>query len=425
MKRLIRMAIAGSTGLFVGAAMAGAPGTGGFGQYSVTGGTPSGCPAGATCTPLVASSNGFMQQSVAVTSGVGAGNTYIQTVITGNGVTTTNPAALAFSNETFVGATSNSGALASQGKVNLTSAGLAGAGSTTSTLARGNLAITGTAAQVRAGTADATGIRINQVLTTAYNGGTTIDANGNPNYIGQLTGAGDSAGRFDYDGFSANLENATNAATFAPHISMVFDYASLSNGSSYSNMNEYTNLAGVGYMKVVRVNGDFTSDSGTLTLPDSQSIAYAAGDDIQVTLMQNAALGGGPFGFPASTTANPFATAAHGSANGWQQAQHYTNYTSGASIEWVNDVTTNSTADTNQAAYNNSGMSGLAALVAFTPVQSYTYTGVAPTAPSGLLSWANWNSNFGTAPRANTKITNTSTGVQALLSPTLYTVAFP
>jgi len=206
----------------------------------------------------------------------------------------------------------------------------------------------------------------------------------------------------------------------------VFDYASDQAGGSFMEMNEY-NGSTTPYVgqSAVRTSGAFTEGSGTLSLPDGQTIAYAAGDDIAVTLGQYSALGGGPFGFPNSTTAAPFATGGHGTPNGMQQIQHYTNYTSGQTIAWTNDTVANSTPDPLQATYNDSGMSGLTALVSFTPVTSYTYTGTAPTAPTGLLSWSYWNTNFGTAPKATTKITNTSTGVQALLQPTTYTIAFP
>jgi len=425
MKRLIRLAVAGSAGLVAGAALAGAPGTNqNFGQYTVTAGVPSGCVQGAVCTTLVPSSNGFMQQRVDVTAGVGSGSSYIRTVIVDNGVSipgtfTDNVGGhLNFQDETFVGASSNSGNLAAQGNVNLTTVNSPGAGYVKSTLARGNLAVTGTIDDVRSGAADATGIRIQEVLGTQYYGGTTTDAGGNPVLVGQLAGSGDPNARFDFGTFAGT--------TLSPHLSFTFDFASMADGSSYMKMNEFggsgTTFNGV---TARRSSGNFTAGSGTLTLPDGSTVGYSAGDDIAVTLLQNPVFGI----YPAGNTAAPFQTGGHGTANGYMQVQHITNYTSGESAEWVNDDSSPSPTDPTEPTYNNAGMAGLTALVSFTPVDVVTYTGTAPTYYNGTTgistNWAYWDTNFGTAPRALIKIVNATTGVQGLIQSTLYSVAFP
>jgi hypothetical protein len=296
------------------------------------------------------------------------------------------------------------------------------------------LTITGTIADVKAGIADdvtAAGpgdpasVRIQQVLSTQYNGGTTTDAGGNPVLMTQYTSAttlnpGNSqASSFDFGTFAGT--------TIAPEMSFVFDFAGLHDGTSkYMSMNEY-NGSGTpfGYVTARASQGQFTENGGVLTLMDGTTLAYSAGDNIAVTLAELPSLGR----FPNPSNANPYQTAAHGSVNGWIEVQHLFNRSTAQEKEAtaMNDTTIRLPVDTLQPSYNNSGMAGIDGLVSFTPVHGYTYTGTTPTNTAGnLQDWSNyWDSNFGSAPRAWTVVTDASTGVETLLSPTTYSIAFP
>jgi len=451
---------AGSAGLIMaGAALAQAPGTGGFGQYTVSGGTPaltggasSNCIGGATCTPLVAASAGFLQDLVSVTAGVGAGSSYILTLVTQDSGVTAAPSGLNFSDESYVGANSNSANLAVQSNVQLGGNGngpgtaSAGVGNALALIARGSLVQTGTVAQVQAGTADALsndqlGIRISQQ--------------------NDFTSFTNSAGNAQADANGVRSEN--------------FSYVSLLNDNNvgtdgvYMVENMYgTNIDGGQYTDR-ESSGVFTgcaTNPCTLTLPNGATVTYNAGDDIAVSWMDNKAFGGvaaGGFGYPNGTNTGPVSsggttqtTTGGGSGNAINDTETFINRTTLAADEtapayvayqaaltaydanpnalnlatleadyttaegvsttnaiqhFSNGVTQNTPIDPTQATENgytnNSGESGLAQGVTFNVVNQ---TGSA-TNTNGWGPY--WSTNFGNVPQSFSW--NTSTA--ALVSP--------
>ena len=162
-----------------------------------------------------------------------------------------------------------------------------------------------------------------------------------------------------------------------------------------------------GDVTVRRSSGDFTVGSGVLTLPDGQTVAYADGDDVAVSLMDNGSLGGGTFGFPTTGTA----TGNSGSVNANIQAQTFRNYTQGTQASFVNSATRQ--VATNGAVIDG-GLTGYPQVL-FAPVVTAT---VASAWPS-----ANWNTSlFGTAPVV---VVTNATNNAADIAPTSMTQAFP
>jgi hypothetical protein len=334
-----------------------------------------------------------------------AQGTFYRTIILDNNATATDAAgvtALGFRNETFTNTISNSGDLASEGVVSLAApvgTATAGAGSTSSVtlagttlptnstvavLARGDLATTGTIADIKNGLADATGIKILQ----AHDFGVDTDAGGN--VTTEIVGkSGSMAVNFQFlsQGEAAAQEDRSN-------------YMRLDQG-------RFAGTDVPGDVTVRRSSGDFTVGAGVLTLPDGQTVAYSDGDDVAVSLMDNGSLGGGTFGFPTTGTA----TGNSGSVNANIQAEHFRNYTTGAQASYVNSsqrqVATN-------GAVIEGGLTGYPQIL-FAPVVTASAASPWPA--------ANWNTGlFGTAPVVT--VTN-STDAATDLAPTSMTQAFP
>jgi hypothetical protein len=275
-------------------------------------------------------------------------------------------------------------------------------------IARGSLATTGTTAQILAGTADPTGIKILQAhdfgVDTDASGVVTTEVTGKSGSMQvnfQFLSQGEAAAQEDRDNFM-RLDQGRFAGTD-------------------------TN----GDMTVRRTSGVFTtigahndgSGHGVLELPDHQTLLYAAGDDISTTWVDNGTLGGGTFGYPTTGTA----VGNSASANGVNQTQSFRNYSDAqryldnpadpavlnggvSGVEWVND--------SQRFVATNSGviagsMTGYPQML-FTPL----ITGV-----TAATSWpaANWDTNFGTAPVAMAQ----NTAGTALVKPATMTAAFP
>jgi hypothetical protein len=393
-----------TTGLLISAsaAMAAAPGGGGFGQYTANAGViTSNSIVGQTAAPVtLVSGNGFLQQKVTTAQG-----TFYRTIILDNNATATDGAgiaALGFRNETFTGTVSNSGDLASEGVVKLAApagtatAGAGGTGtvslagstvavnSTVAVLARGDLATTGTIDDVKNGLADATGIKILQ----AHDFGVDTDAAGTvTTEVTAKSGSMQVNFQFLSQGEAAAQEDRSN-------------YMRLDQG-------RFAGTDTPGDVTVRRSSGDFTVGSGVLTLPDGQTVAYADGDDVAVSLVDNGSLGGGTFGYPTSGTGVGNA----GSVNANIQAQTFRNYTQGTQASYVNG-------STRQVATNggviDGGLTGYPQVL-FSPVVTATVASAWPA--------ANWNTGlFGTAPVV--VVTNT-TNTAADVAPTTMTQAFP
>lgn len=404
-KRFILTVGSASLLISASAAMAAAPGGGGFGQYTAAAGIVTDTMTGTTAaSQTLVSGNGFLQQKVTTAEG-----TFYRTVILDNGVTATDAAAvqgLGFRNETFTGVTSNSGNLASEGVVAFAAplgTATAGAGNTVGTvtasttlagtsirnntgvaiLARGALATTGTTADIKAGLADPTGIKLLQNNDFGYD---TDAAGTQTTEITAKSGAMQVNFQFLSNGEAANQEDR----------------------DSYLRLDEgrFAGTDTPGDITVRRSNGAFTAGGGTLTLPDGQTLAYAAGDDISVSLVDTGSLGGGTFGFPTTGTG----VGNSGSVNANIQAQSFRNYTTNEVIEYVND--------TYREVATNAGVIGGAITGYPQLLFSPQSTATAPVAWNA----ANWDSNFGAAPVVT--VTN-STNQSADISPTSMTQAFP
>jgi len=162
-----------------GIAMAGAPGTDGFGAWNIdtsgtitltgtgTGGGTSGCPTGMTCSGTPISDSGFLQ--VQMTDGT---NTYFQTIIADAPATT--GGTVPFSSENFVKSGATAGGIAAQQ----------------------NMSITDTNGTVNASTTLAMG---------DFN-------NGTENQVDMSQKLGDTAGEF-YAGFTYGKNSAGDAST--------------------------------------------------------------------------------------------------------------------------------------------------------------------------------------------------------------------
>jgi hypothetical protein len=180
--------------------------------------------------------------------------------------------------------------------------------------------------------------------------------------------------------------------------------------SNYMRMDEYSTngtFFPADNVTVRRSSGDFTVGSGVLTLPNGQTVAYADGDDVAVTMTDTASLGGGTFGYP--TTGTAVGNAASVNAN--IQTEHFRNYTQGTQAEFVNGSTRQ--VATNGAVIDG-GLTGYPQVL-FSPVVTASVASAWPA--------ANWNTGlFGTAPAIT--VTN-STNAAADISPTSMTQAFP
>lgn len=235
---LLTIGLSSASLLMAGAAMAAPPSGFTYNDYTVNAGviTPGACPVGYTCQTLQGDV-GFLQQRIS--DGTAAG-TYFRTIITEDDASagdSTQVDALAFRNDSFVGATDNSGAVASLGKVTLD--GAIGTGTSTAELARGSL---------NAG--EASGIELRQ------------DQN-----------MGDRTVAFSFDEQIDGSENLR-----LDQINPV--------GGNYS-----------GPMTVRRTTGSYTVcavDPCTLTLPDGQTIQYNNGDSIGVMYQHQALFSMGP-----------------------------------------------------------------------------------------------------------------------------------
>jgi hypothetical protein len=403
---------AGSVGLIVAAsaAMAAAPGTGGFGQYNASGGTVTGCNAGATCSTLV-TGNGFLQQQVTVTAGQGAGSTYFRTIILDAGATNGGSGFgnSTFADESYVDATAGGGGnMADQNYVGFVTPGEAGSGQTSSTtlagvtiptnsvmsiLGRGNLAAgTDTAANLLNGTADARGIKI--VQNNDFN--VDMDAGG-------VTSTEDST--------NTNPPGAASGSRAVNFLYISDDDQDFSpNVNHYMRIDEFATSAGVtpatggtdqGPMTVRESSGLFTTandngaGTGIMQLPDGQTLAYSAGDDIKVSWISTSALGGGSFGYPTTGTAVGNA----GSANAVVEAETFTNKTTGESIGFVNDthplIATNPAVIAGNLDPSDNTNDGLGALTGY-PQTLFTPQNTTST----FAQWnsAYWDPNFGSAP---------------------------
>lgn len=381
---------AGSAGLILaaGSAVAAAPGGGGFGQFTATTGTITATSMVGTSTPTTLISGlGFLQQKVDVTAGPGSGQSFYRTIILDSSADTTGT--LGFKNETFVGASTNSGNLASEGFVALsapTGVANAGSGSTSTTtmsgvtiptnstealLARGSLALTGSITDIKNGTADPTGIKILQ----------------NNNFDVDTTAAGSTIADGASLGRSLNFAYLSNSATTGPG----------TNASFYMRMDEFENNDGLtGPVTARRSSGDFTAaGTGALVTPvgvdPASTVTYSAGDDIAVTFISTDALGGGTFGFPTTGTA----VGGHGGANGITEALTFRNYTTTSVASFVNDnyrqVATN-------AAVISNGTDPGDDLTSMTGMMQAYFTPQNTTSVVAQWNAANWDANFGGAP---------------------------
>jgi hypothetical protein len=402
---------AGSAGLILaaGGSMAAVPGTGGFGQFTSTAGTITGCVAGATCTTMV-SSNGFLQQKVDVTAGLGTGSSYYRTIILDNNATATDGAgyaALGFRNESFVpaGGSAGGGDVAADGFVKLAAptgvatAGSGGTGSTTllgtvvpvnsteAILLHGIFGGTGTASEMVAGTSEVKGIKILQ--------------NNDFNYDTDASGAtfADSSGGVGSSGINDAASN--RSINFAFLSDGTFSQPNQADRSNYMRLDEYANGAFQGTMTVRRTSGEFTvandngAGSGVLVDQGGDTLAYSAGDDIAVTLLSNPGLGGGTFGYPTGDPANTTLTTvgSAGSNNNIVQTQSFRNYTTGGYIAAVND--------NYRELPTNGGVIGGGDVGNDSSGTGYMQTLFIPQNTTSVAAqWdaANWDPNFGSAP---------------------------
>lgn len=241
MKKLSLLSMGSASLLMAGAAMAAPPSGFTYNDYTVNVGviTAGACPVGYTCQTLQ-TDLGFLQQRVS--DGTAAG-TYFRTVVVADDASAADAAgvdALAFRNDTFVGASNNSGALASLGRVSLE--GATGSGFSESELARGGL-----------NTGEPDGIRLHQ---------------------------------------NQNLGDRT----------VDFQFNELLDGSEQLRLDQVNPVGGnySGPMTVRRTTGSYTvCDTGTgcvLELPDGQQLTYDSGDSIGVMYQHQALFGMGSVG---------------------------------------------------------------------------------------------------------------------------------
>lgn len=502
MKKQAYIVTAGSVGLILaaGAAYAQAPGGGGFGQFSVTSGTITGCMTGAsTCSTLV-SGAGFLQQEVTITSGLGAGQSFYRTIVTDAGVSGTGAGGnLPFADESYVSTNNNGGAVADSQTVAFTgNAGQAsaGAGNTVicsvtqpcaggvttgigqlasvtlggvslaqntmnSSFAQGGLIQGGTAAQILAGTADTGGMEIrqaqnfepSQTATGAANfGSATVTPGGTFNVADpDYNAAACTAAKPCVDVTNGGIADITTGNGLTPsstNTSMQVNfqlYTTANESSTYMQMDEgrFAGTESTSVMTARRASGEFTPTGGTFTLPNGQTAAYNAGDDIAVTLMDLKDMGGGSFGYITNTTTgtagnsggvNAITDAETFRNYGTQQQTGYATSTANTVISYVNGNSYNSTLGENVQTMlyiptvaggitasndvgNNapSGTVGVDPAVLFTPLLTGTSTTTATAWPSTF-----WNADFG-----NTPVVNSDTTANAVLGSTSMTQAFP
>lgn len=132
MRNIIKAATSiGSVALVLsGVAMAAAPTTGSFDQWSVSSGTiGASCPAGYTCGAAVTGDGFFQRQIVDNATG---GKTYFQTIITDTGATATQPnlGTLSFADESFVQTQNTAGGILDKQRLSETSGADTFSGST-------------------------------------------------------------------------------------------------------------------------------------------------------------------------------------------------------------------------------------------------------------------------------------------------------
>jgi hypothetical protein len=370
------------------------------------------------------SGNGFLQQKVDVTSGLGSGSSFYRTIILDQGATATDAAtyaALGFRNESFVDASSAGGGdLASDSLVKLaapTGIATAGSGGTTSTT------LLGTVIPVNSTEA---------ILQHGIFGGTATPAQmiaGDPGFTGtKLLQNNDFTFDTDSSGVtSAEIANVANAraVNFAFLSDGTFSQSAQADRSNYMRMDEYANGALQGTNTVRRSSGEFTvandngAGTGILQLPGGDTLAYSAGDDIAVTLMVTPGMGGGTFGYPTGDATNTTSTTV-GSAsanNNIVQAQSFRNYTTGEYIAGVNDSYRE--LPTNAAVVGGAGVVGND-----TTGTGYMQTLFIPqntTSVSAAWDAANWDPNFGSAP-VMPWVNSAGTGV---VNPASMSAAFP
>ena len=244
-KRTLLAASLGAAALLpAGVAIAAPPVGFTFNDYTVSVGniTPGVCPAGYTCQTLQ-NDLGFLQQRIS--DGTPEG-TYFRTIITSSDASAGDPTQvdnLDFRNDTFVGATNNSGALAVMGKVSLE--GAIGTGTSEAEIARGAL-----------NTGEVSGIRLHQFNDL-------VDRTVSFDYQDSEEG-----GRF----LRIDADTPTGPGTFS------------------------------GPMTIRKTSGIYTvcdQPGGTgcvLTLPDGQSITYDSGHDIGVLYQHQSLFSMGPVG---------------------------------------------------------------------------------------------------------------------------------
>lgn len=240
---LLTIGLGSASLLMAGAAMAAPPTGFTYNDYTVSVGniTPGACPSGYTCQTLQ-SDVGFLQQRVS--DGTAAG-TFFRTIIVEDDASAGDPGqvdGLAFRNDTFVGATNNSGNLAGLGKVELE--GAIGSGTSTASLA-----------------------------------------------FGDLKGPGEAAIRFD------QVNDMVDRST-----TLTFEDAEGDGASVRLRMDQINPVGGnfSGPMTVRRTTGSYTvcSEPGgvgcVLELPDGQTITYDSGNNIAVMYQHQALFSMGP-----------------------------------------------------------------------------------------------------------------------------------
>ena len=280
------LALVGATAalLPLGSAVAGGPGFGGIVVNSGSTGTLSGCPANATCTPLI-TGEGFLQQEVTF-----GGDTYVQTVIidplTGNVATNTDVTTLAFSDITFIQMAGSSNGI--KGLQTITDDPLnANPNDTT-----GNL-FTGTT-ELLIGTWAADVGKANVNITQAFR-----DNGGTGTAIG-ATGATQTEDDF-VNSFSLGLNLAADGSVLGKAMDMTQDVG-MSDPTVSSPGNDFQRFV------IRQRSGDLLTGAGSLVLDPVAGSAgtggtatWAAPDDVMVAwLGQRVSLGGlgaSTFGF--------------------------------------------------------------------------------------------------------------------------------
>ena len=293
-KRLM-LGVGAASLLTAGMAMASPPSGFSFGQYSVSAGTitatDTACGTTYTCVVLPGSnaSDGFLQRQITNNS---TGQSYIQTVVVDN---LTNGPADTGGQNAIVSNTAAATPTLQNAVYNL--------GWTDENY----VAITNNGTGANEGMSDNSSVTLTDSSVVIPN---TTDARGGNNQLvstiaaGNLLTAADPADvviqqRMKVDPGGATGVNGQGQTDF-----YLLNKDSGPGGGSEDNrfmeLNQLVTSNVVEGFTVRKASGSFTATGGTLALPDGQTLAYNAGDDIGVTWLQTTAMGGA--GDPATDT---------------------------------------------------------------------------------------------------------------------------